>query len=470
MEPRRLREPQNKFNQVTGYKILHDKNDALVLIINGTTKKLINKDCDAISPTSRKKYEKRSYGWNMIIGYNKIEDKNKTIYRFKLSRTNLNITINGQGEIVSVRLPPIDHIYLPLECLVNLEYFGVYGVLIGIEFIVDREGRETLKLVNRLLKLNPNRVKELVDRQTNLQRERVNRGDGIDQNIQLRFETNDYEIVEVVGIPSNINSLHYYNAVSVQGKKTLEDAVNYVEKSIHQIMRSNTALSEYITRRINEPTVQPIQPIRPTQSNIVLNEGQGFNNMNTMLRGQTGTFTQAVGNNVQTVIVIEETQYVNGRQVGVPRRYTRYVNTVSGRQPIPPIQYNQYRTQRINPFQQFIIQPIQPVQPIRQPIMGNISTNREVINVDEETEDNSVYSHSIGPERRPIAQIRPAIKDDVEIINAVPMEEETEEENRSITEEEPQLTIQEPVQQNTRTMSDDSETEEDSETVEVNWN
>ena len=40
MEPRRLREPQNKFNQVTGYKILHDKNDALVLIINGTTKKL----------------------------------------------------------------------------------------------------------------------------------------------------------------------------------------------------------------------------------------------------------------------------------------------------------------------------------------------------------------------------------------------------------------------------------------------
>ena len=115
------------------------------------------------------------------------------------------------------------------------------------------------------------------------------------------------------------------------------------------------------------------------------------------------------------------------------------------------------------------------------PIMRNVP--KEVINVDSESDDDSVYSHPIGPERRPIAQMRPVIqprnqpvqKDSEQSGQGTQMEEETEEENRSITEEEePQLMIQQSVissvQKSTQTMSDDSETESDSETVEVNWN
>lgn len=493
MEPRR---PQK--NPVLKYEIRRDKNDALLLYY-GTTRLWINKDTSAKAP-SGKSYEQRNYGWNIMFGYDKIEEGNKTTYRMKLCRMSVDVATNARGEVLSVGLRPTEHVYLPLECLVNQVYFGVYGVLIGVEFVVikNEQGRETFKLINRLLKLKPDRVKELVDRQTDIHRNRFARGKGVSHDIEVMFEPDDYEVVEVEGIPNKIESCNYYGEVNIRGKGTLESAIKYVNKSIQEILRSKSVLDDYDTMKSRESAVQPIQQARPVQRNIVLNEGEGFNNMNTMLRGQTGTFTRVVSNNTRIVThifngmqyivkegqeVIEETRYVNGQQVGAPRRYVRNVNTVLDQQPLQSAQYLQSGTHRMN-------QVHQPVQPRREPIMRNVPTDREVINVDEESEDSSVYSQPIGPERRPVAQMRPMVqprtnhpfpnqpvqRNTEESAQGTQMEEETEEENQSITEEEPQLTIQQPViqpVQSTRTMSDDSddsETESDSETIEVNWN
>lgn len=487
MEPRGPR-----LNPVVKYEIRRDKNDALLL--NYGTKRLwINKDTNAKAP-SGKSYEQRNYGWNIMFGYDKIEEGNRTIYRMKICRMSVDVEQNARGEVLSVGILPTEHVYLPLECLVNRIYFGVYGVLIGVELVVTKneQGRETFKLINRLLKLKPDRVKELVDRETDIQRNRIARGNGISHEIEVLFEPDDYEVVEVNGIPDKIESCNYYSAVNIRGKGTLESAIKYVNKAIQEIQRSNSVLDDYDTMRSRESAVQPIQPARPVQRNIVLNEGEGFNNMNTMLRGQTGTFTRVVSNNTRIVThifngmqylvkegqeVIEETRYVNGQQVGYPRRYVKNVNTVLDQRPLQSAHYIPNGTRQMNPFQ----------QPVHQPVQSRVPpTDKEVINVDSESDDDSVYSHPIGPERRPIAQMRPMIQPRTdqprteqtvqknESAQGTPMEEETEEENQSITEEEPQLTIQQSgiqaVQESTQTMSDDSETESDSETIEVNWN
>lgn len=463
MEPRRPRESQNNLNPVLSYEIKEDKNDALILNY-GTTHIWINKDCNEKTPLG-KSYEQRRYGWNIIYGYDKIEEGNKIIYRFKVYERCLDINKNERGDILSIGLKPTEYIYLPVECLINQNYFGVYGVLIGVEFIVTNNGN-TFELINRIIKLKPERVREVVEKQLDIQRRRIRDRETFSYDIEVRFKPNDYEIVEVKGIPNNIVSCEYQGGISIRGKETLNSAIENANISIESIKRRNRMT-------LQEPSVQPIQPARPIQRNIVLNEGTGFNSMNTVLRGQTGTFTKVIGRNIQTIRktingidylikegkeLIEEIQFVNGRQVGLPRRYVK--SRILEQRPVQSTQYIPYGIQRMNPFQQ-------PNQPRREPIMRNVPTNREVINVDEETEDNSVYSQPIGPERRPIAQIRPVTnirinEDDTETIDAIPMEEE---ENQSITEEEPQIINQ----QNPRAMSD-SETESDSETVEVKWN
>ena len=493
MEPRRTQR-----NPVIRYEIDRGRNDALILIY-GPTRIRINKDTMVRAP-SGKSYEQRHYGWNIVTGYDRIEDGNRTIYRLEIDDKSLDVEMNSRGEVLSVGLRPTEYVYLPLECLVNLHYFGVYGVLIGVEFVVTRNerGKETFKLINRLLKLKPERVRELVGRQISIQRDRFVRGDGVSSDIEVMLEPHDYEVVEVEGIPDKIESCDYYDKYTIRGEGTLNNAIEYVDKSIQKIERNHNVLSDFSITKYLGSAVQPIQQARPVQRNIVLNEGEGFNNMNTMLRGQTGTFTRVVSNNTHIVThifngmqyivkegqeVIEETRYVNGQQVGAPRRYARNVNTILDQQPLQSAQYLQHGTQRMNQVQQ-------PVQPRREPIMRNVPTDREVINVDEESEDSSVYSHPIGPERRPVAQMRPMVqprtnqpvpnqpvqRNTEQSAQGTQMEEETEEENQSITEEEPQLTIQQPViqpVQSTQTMSDDSddtETESDSETIEVNWN
>ena len=488
MEPRR-----SQRNPVLRYEIDRERNDALILSYGGTRIR-INKDTMVRAP-SGKSYEQRHYGWNIVTGYDRIEDENRTIYRLEIDDKSLDVEMNLRGEVLSVGIRPTEHVYLPLECLVNLHYFGVYGVLIGVEFVVTKNerGRETFKMINRILKLKPERVRELVGRQIANQRDRFTRGDGVSSDIEVMLEPHDYEVVEVEGIPDKIELCDYYDKYTIRGERTLNNAIEYVNKSIQKIEKNHNVLSDFSITKYLGSAVQPIQPARPVQRNIVLNEGEGFNNMNTMLRGQTGTFTRVVSNNVHIVTrifngmqylvkegqeVIEETRFVNGHQIGYPRRYVRNVNMILDQQPLQSAQHVQNGTQRINPVQQPVHQPVQPRVPIR-------NVPREVINVDSESDDDSVYSHPIGPERRPIAQMRPAIQPTNHSTNqsvqrnteqpaqGTPMEEETEEENQSITEEEPQLTIQQPViqpVQSTQTMSDDSETESDSETIEVNWN
>lgn len=485
MEPRRTQR-----NPVMRYEIDRERNDALILIY-GTTRIRINKDTMVRAP-SGKSYEQRHYGWNIVTGYDRIEDGNRTIYRLEIDDKSLNVEMNLRGEILSAGLRPTEYVYLPLECLVNLHYFGVYGVLIGVEFVVTRNerGKETFKMINRLMKLKPERVRELVGRQINIQRDRFTRGDGVSSDIEVMLEPHDYEVVEVEGIPDKIESCDYYDKYTIRGEGTLNNAIEYVNKSIQKIEKNHNVLSDFSITKYLGSAVQPIQPARPVQRNIVLNEGEGFNNMNTILRGQTGTFTRVVSSNVRIVTrlingmqylmkqgqeVIEETRFVNGRQVGYPRRYVKNVNMILDQRPLQSAQHIQNGTQRMNPVQQ----PVQPRVPTR-------NVPREVINVDSESDDDSVYSHPIGPERRPIAQMRPMVQPrNQPVLNqpiqrnteqpaqGTPMEEETEEENQSITEEEPQLMIQQPViqtVQSTQTMSDDSETESDSETIEVNWN
>ena len=487
MEPRRTQR-----NPVMRYEIDRERNDALILIY-GTTRIRINKDTMVRAP-SGKSYEQRHYGWNIVTGYDRIEDGTRTIYRLEIDDKSLNVEMNLRGEILSAGLRPTEYVYLPLECLVNLHYFGVYGVLIGVEFVVTRNerGKETFKMINRLMKLKPERVRELVGRQINIQRDRFTRGDGVSSDIEVMLEPHDYEVVEVEGIPDKIESCDYYDKYTIRGEGTLNNAIEYVNKSIQKIEKNHNVLSDFSITKYLGSAVQPIQPARPVQRNIVLNEGEGFNNMNTILRGQTGTFTRVVSSNVRIVTrlingmqylmkqgqeVIEETRFVNGHQIGYPRRYVKNVNMILDQRPIQSAQHIQNGTQRMNPVQQ----PVQPRVPTR-------NVPREVINVDSESDDDSVYSHPIGPERRPIAQMRPVIqprtnqpvpnqpvqRNTEQPAQGTPMEEETEEENQSITEEEPQLTIQQPViqtvQQSTQTMSDDSETESDSETIEVNWN
>lgn len=486
MEPRR-----SQRNPVMRYEIDRERNDALILVY-GTTRIRINKDSMVRAP-SGKSYEQRNYGWNIVTGYEKIEEGNRTIYRLEIDEKSLDVEMNSRGEVLSVGLRPTEYVYLPLECLVNLHYFGVYGVLIGVEFVVTKNerGKETFKMINRLLKLKPERVRELVGKQIAIQRDRFARGDGVSSDIEVMLEPHDYDVVEVEGIPDKIELCDYYDKYTIRGEGTLNNAIEYVNKSIQKIEKNNNVLSDFSITKYLGSAVQPIQPARPVQRNIVLNEGEGFNSMNTILRGQTGTFTRVVSNNTRIVThifngmqyivkegqeVLEETRYVNGQQVGYPRRYVRNVNEILDQRPIQSAQHIHYGTQRMNPVQQ----PVQPIQP-RVPIMRNVP--KEVINVDSESDDDSVYSHPIGPERRPIAQMRPVIqprnqpvqKDSEQSGQGTQMEEETEEENRSITEEEePQLMIQQSVissvQKSTQTMSDDSETESDSETVEVNWN
>ena len=486
MEPRR-----SQRNPVMRYEIDRERNDALILVY-GTTRIRINKDSMVRAP-SGKSYEQRNYGWNIVTGYEKIEEGNRTIYRLEIDEKSLDVEMNSRGEVLSVGLRPTEYVYLPLECLVNLHYFGVYGVLIGVEFVVTKNerGKETFKMINRLLKLKPERVRELVGKQIAIQRDRFARGDGVSSDIEVMLEPHDYDVVEVEGIPDKIELCDYYDKYTIRGEGTLNNAIEYVNKSIQKIEKNNNVLSDFSITKYLGSAVQPIQPARPVQRNIVLNEGEGFNSMNTILRGQTGTFTRVVSNNTRIVThifngmqyivkegqeVLEETRYVNGQQVGYPRRYVRNVNEILDQRPIQSAQHIHYGTQRMNPVQQ----PVQPIQP-RVPIMRNVP--KEVINVDSESDDDSVYSHPIGPERRPIAQMRPVIqprnqpvqKNTEQSGQGTQMEEETEEENRSITEEEePQLMIQQSVissvQKSTQTMSDDSETESDSETVEVNWN
>ena len=486
MEPRRTQR-----NPVLRYEIDRERNDALILSYGGTRIR-INKDTMVRAP-SGKSYEQRHYGWNIVTGYDRIEDGNKTIYRLEIDDKSLDVEMNSRGEVLSVGLRPTEYVYLPLECLVNLHYFGVYGVLIGVEFVVTKNerGKETFKMINRILKLKPERVRELVGRQISIQRDRFTRGDGVSSDIEVMLEPHDYEVVEVEGIPDKIESCDYYDKYTIRGEGTLNNAIEYVNKSIQKIEKNHNVLSDFSITKYLGSAVQPIQPARPVQRNIVLNEGEGFNNMNTILRGQTGTFTRVVSSNVRVVTriingmqylmkqgqeVIEETRFVNGHQIGYPRRYARNVNVILDQRPLQSAQHIQNGTQRMNPVQQ----PVQPRVPIR-------NVPREVINVDSESDDDSVYSHPIGPERRPIAQMRPMIqprtnqpvpnqpiqRNTEQPAQGTPMEEETEEENQSITEEEPQLTIQQPViqtVQSTQTMSDDSETESDSETIEVNWN
>ena len=490
MEPRRTQR-----NPVMRYEIDRERNDALILIYGGTRIR-INKDTMVRAP-SGKSYEQRHYGWNIVTGYDRIEDGNRIIYRLEIDDKSLDVEMNVRGEVLSAGLRPTEYVYLPLECLVNLHYFGVYGVLIGVEFVVTRNerGRETFKMINRLLKLKPDRVRELVGRQIAIQRDRFTRGDGVSSDIEVMLEPHDYEVVEVEGIPDKIESCDYYDKYTIRGEGTLNNAIEYVNKSIQKIEKNHNVLSDFSITKYLGSAVQPIQPARPVQRNIVLNEGEGFNNMNTILRGQTGTFTRVVSSNVRVVTrlingmqylmkqgqeVIEETRFVNGRQVGYPRRYARNVNVILDQRPIQSAQYIQNGTQRMNPVQQPVHQPVQPRVPTR-------NEPKEVINVDSESEDDSVYSQPIGPERRPIAQMRPMVqprtnqpvpnqpiqRNTEQPAQGTPMEEETEEENQSITEEEPQLMIQQPViqtVQSTQTMSDDSETESDSETIEVNWN
>lgn len=491
MEPRRTQR-----NPVMKYEIDRERNDALILSYGGTRIR-INKDTMVRAP-SGKSYEQRHYGWNIVTGYDRIEDGNRTIYRLEIDDKSLDVEMNSRGEVLSVGLRPTEYVYLPLECLVNLHYFGVYGVLIGVEFVVTRNerGRETFKMINRLLKLKPERVRELVGRQISIQRDRFTRGDGVSSDIEVMLEPHDYEVVEVEGIPDKIESCDYYDKYTIRGEGTLNNAIEYVDKSIQKIERNHNVLSDFSITKYLGSAVQPIQPARPVQRNIVLNEGDGFNNMNTILRGQTGTFTRVVSSNVRVVTriingiqylmkqgqeVIEETRFVNGQQVGYPRRYVKNVNVILDQRPIQSAQYIQNGTQRMNPVQQ-------PVQPVVQPRVPIRNVPREVINVDSESDDDSVYSQPIGPERRPIAQMRPMVqprtnqpvpnqpiqRNTEQLAQGTPMEEETEEENQSITEEEPQLMIQQPViqtvQGSTQTMSDDSETESDSETIEVNWN
>lgn len=489
MEPRRTQR-----NPVMRYEIDRERNDALILIYGGTRIR-INKDTMVRAP-SGKSYEQRHYGWNIVTGYDRIEDGNRTIYRLEIDDKSLDVEMNLRGEVLSAGLRPTEYVYLPLECLVNQVYFGVYGVLIGVEFVVTKNerGKETFKMINRLMKLKPERVRELVGRQISIQRDRFTRGDGVSSDIEVMLEPHDYEVVEVEGIPDKIESCDYYDKYTIRGEGTLNNAIEYVDKSIQKIERNHNVLSDFSITKYLGSAVQPIQPARPVQRNIVLNEGEGFNNMNTMLRGQTGTFTRVVSSNVHVVTriingmqylikegqeVIEETRFVNGQQVGYPRRYVRNVNTILDQRPLQSAQHIQNGTQRMNPVQQ-------PVQPAVQPRVPIRNVPREVINVDSESEDDSVYSHPIGPERRPIAQMRPMVQPRNQPIpnqpvqrnteqpaQGTPMEEETEEENQSITEEEPQLMTQQPViqpVQSTQTMSDDSETESDSETIEVNWN
>ena len=490
MEPRRTQR-----NPVMRYEIDRERNDALILIYGGTRIR-INKDTMVRAP-SGKSYEQRHYGWNIVTGYDRIEDGNRIIYRLEIDDKSLDVEMNVRGEVLSAGLRPTEYVYLPLECLVNLHYFGVYGVLIGVEFVVTRNerGRETFKMINRLLKLKPDRVRELVGRQIAIQRDRFTRGDGVSSDIEVMLEPHDYEVVEVEGIPDKIESCDYYDKYTIRGEGTLNNAIEYVNKSIQKIEKNHNVLSDFSITKYLGSAVQHIQPARPVQRNIVLNEGEGFNNMNTILRGQTGTFTRVVSSNVRVVTrlingmqylmkqgqeVIEETRFVNGRQVGYPRRYARNVNVILDQRPIQSAQYIQNGTQRMNPVQQPVHQPVQPRVPTR-------NEPKEVINVDSESEDDSVYSQPIGPERRPIAQMRPMVqprtnqpvpnqpiqRNTEQPAQGTPMEEETEEENQSITEEEPQLMIQQPViqtVQSTQTMSDDSETESDSETIEVNWN
>ena len=489
MEPRRTQR-----NPVMRYEIDRERNDALILIYGGTRIR-INKDTMVRAP-SGKSYEQRHYGWNIVTGYDRIEDGNRTIYRLEIDDKSLDVEMNLRGEVLSAGLRPTEYVYLPLECLVNQVYFGVYGVLIGVEFVVTKNerGKETFKMINRLMKLKPERVRELVGRQISIQRDRFTRGDGVSSDIEVMLEPHDYEVVEVEGIPDKIESCDYYDKYTIRGEGTLNNAIEYVDKSIQKIEKNHNVLSDFSITKYLGSAVQPIQPARPVQRNIVLNEGEGFNNMNTILRGQTGTFTRVVSSNVHVVTriingmqylikegqeVIEETRFVNGQQVGYPRRYVRNVNTILDQRPLQSAQHIQNGTQRMNPVQQ-------PVQPAVQPRVPIRNVPREVINVDSESEDDSVYSHPIGPERRPIAQMRPMVQPRNQPIpnqpvqrnteqpaQGTPMEEETEEENQSITEEEPQLMTQQPViqpVQSTQTMSDDSETESDSETIEVNWN
>ena len=455
MEPRR-----SQRNPVMRYEIDRERNDALILVY-GTTRIRINKDSMVRAP-SGKSYEQRNYGWNIVTGYEKIEEGNRTIYRLEIDEKSLDVEMNSRGEVLSVGLRPTEYVYLPLECLVNLHYFGVYGVLIGVEFVVTKNerGKETFKMINRLLKLKPERVRELVGKQIAIQRDRFARGDGVSSDIEVMLEPHDYDVVEVEGIPDKIELCDYYDKYTIRGEGTLNNAIEYVNKSIQKIEKNNNVLSDFSITKYLGSAVQPIQPARPVQRNIVLNEGEGFNSMNTILRGQTGTFTRVVSNNTRIVThifngmqyivkegqeVLEETRYVNGQQVGYPRRYVRNVNEILDQRPIQSAQHIHYGTERMNPVQQ----PVQPIQP-RVPIMRNVPTDREVINVDSESEDDSVYSHPIGPERRPIAQMRPVIqprnqpvqKNTEQSGQGTQMEEETEEENRSITEEEePQLSV-----------------------------
>ena len=116
MEPRR-----SQRNPVMRYEIDRERNDALILVY-GTTRIRINKDSMVRAP-SGKSYEQRNYGWNIVTGYEKIEEGNRTIYRLEIDEKSLDVEMNSRGEVLSVGLRPTEYVYLPLECLVNLHYF-----------------------------------------------------------------------------------------------------------------------------------------------------------------------------------------------------------------------------------------------------------------------------------------------------------------------------------------------------------
>lgn len=508
MEPRRPENPdRSKTDKIIGYKILHNKNDALQIITEAEKSFMINKDSTLFKPGTNRSYQSKTYidTWYHFHGYDKVEEDNVTRYKIWVSGRSFDFLRPG-GDPRTLNLKKEYYVYLPVECEIVEYIFGVYGVLIGAEFVVtrDRQGKETYEMVNKILRLTPEEVVEMKKLGDKRWRNR-----NIEGAKDVVISPQSSVIVDVKGIPVvKEREIVHDTWINIRGGKTSKEAAQNASDVLQKIRdfkekRAQARRGEEGNPVLETERKEPVQPMIYTEQ--VMRTGLGQTGLLRNVRPDVRIVEHNINGMIYTVRegkeYIEEFQMINGVVEGMPFRYERPVRQLLSKRPAPvvaprqeivygvsPFQFMNQGNQRTTflqgntayhpqlrdlfqslparppvqqrpvqqPMQQPIQrQPIQPVQPVQQhPVQQQQPVQQQFVPQQQQRpaqneEDDSETVEDI-PRIPTVARIRP-------VINYGNTTKTIEMEDDSETEEETQ----------SRTMSEDNE---NSSTVDTNWN
>ena len=358
MEPRRPENPdRSRTDKIIGYKILHEKNDALQIITEAEKSFMINKDSTILKPGTNRSYQTKTYidTWYHFHGYDKVEEGNVTRYKLWVSGRSFDFLRPG-GDPQTLNLTKEYYVYLPVECEIVEYIFGVYGVLIGADFVVtrDRQGKETYEMINKILRLTPGEVVEMKKLGDKRWRNR-----NVKEAKDVVISPQSSVIVDVKGIPdAKERAIVHDTWINIRGNKTSKEAAQNASKVLEKVRELKETRAQARRGEEGNPVLEterkePVQPMIYTEQ--VMRTGLGQTGLLRNVRPDVRIVEHNINGMIYTVRegkeYIEEFQMINGVVEGMPFRYERPVQQLLSKRPAPVIAPRQEMMYGVSPFQ-----------------------------------------------------------------------------------------------------------------------